>query len=1076
LRHKRRIGLLWLLLGLIISAPIVAGQNGKVLPPLSVEKRAIDKNDPKIAQHGFISQPSRRNILNLERERPGGLPKLSAAAAEAVDTIRILALRVDFVYEVTDDPSTTGRGSFDLRDTLRYFAEMGHSIDPSPHLRNYFSKHLQALDNYYDAVSEGKLVLQWEVYPQVDDSCYHLPHAMGYYGSVNPYIGLVNFLNDAIVLADTSDAAIHFADYNSIIVFHAGSDRQNDIGFPPTTSDLYTGNVVFGDDSQIYVDKTASESTLVADAVVMPETACQDNRGTALNAVMAHEFGHQLGLVDLYRTDNFFTQVGDFSLMDDNGFGTGIDFGFVVGRIFGTMPVYPDAWSRSFLGFVEPVIFRRGTDIPVVAAEMAKDGIKVAKIPISEFEYFLIENRQIEVDGKPNALLADSATSVIMGPIDSETRIFSHEYDILLPGSGILIWHVDERVAMMDFNGDGYNNFESNQLQWNPNQLFVKLMEADGLVNFGGIYYSGYGTQEDMYYAGNNSSLTPNSNPSSDGNNGVISHIYVTDISSSDTTMTFNVDVDKFAAGFPQRIGYPAFGLPSIAADLDHDDTTEIITCSNRNICIMKENGDDFTPLGSVYYDTTYSMSGQNQYPVPLFARTNYTITAGPVVGDFGKGPDSNYVAVGASYYVYLFSSKDVTPIDGQGDLRWTLGAFTYPIVSIMTIDDKLYYAEDNNQELPRIRINCFKDGHYYPRSPMIEESNLYGMTDMGKGIALLAGDTANVKLYLVMPSDTARPLNDTISFDLEGYYYYGPITVDLNRDSLPEIVMATPDGTIKAVTVDTTVNPPTFQLYREISLGDTITANPIAADIDDDGYADIIAGGINKIFGFDKNFIALTSFPITIDRGFPYDYVISSPSAADINHDGREDIVVYSSNGNCYAFGPELLYGFPLSAGGIGSGSPLVFPIGANSGGLGFAGVDGWYYSYDIAYDSSKADWPMGGADAYGRYALDNGKLGSIAARANRLPKEQFYCYPNPSLDGRTTIRYFLGDDARVTMAIYDLSGKKVEEFAMNGSQGTIERNWDGSALATGVYRCLLKADFGGVTETAFTDIAIIK
>jgi M6 family metalloprotease-like protein len=1053
----------------------MAADTGKILRPLSIEKRAIDKDDPKIVQQGFQSEPTRRNILHLERERPGGLPKLSPAMAGAVDTIRILALRVDFVYETTDDPLTTGRGYFDLRDTLTYYEEMGHFIDPSPHLREYFSKHLKALANYYDFVSEGKLVLEWEVFPQVDDSSYHLPHQMGYYGSENPYIGLVNFLHDAIKVADTSDPAINFADYNSIIVFHAGSDRQNDIGFPITSSDLYTGNVVFGDDSQIYVDKTPTESTLVTDAVIMPETACQDNRGTALNAVMAHEFGHQLGLVDLYRTDNFFSQVGDFSLMDNNGFGTGIDFGFSVGRIFGTMPVYPDAWSRAFLGFIEPVLFRKGSDIPVVAAEMIKDGIKIAKIPISEFEYFLIENRQIEVDGKPNALLADSATSVILGPVDPLTKTFSHEYDILLPGSGILIWHIDERVAAMDYNGDGYNNFDENQLQWNPNQLFVKLMEGDGLVNFGGIYYSGFGQQEDMYYAGNNTSLTPNSNPSSDGNNGVRSHIYITGISESDTTMTFDLETDKYATGFPQRIGYPAFALPSIATDLDNDGSTEVISCSNRNICVMRENGDDFTPLGSVYYDTTFSMSGQVQYPVPLFARTAYTITAGPVVGDFGKGLDSQFVAVGASYRAFVYSRFDNNS-NGRGDSLMTLYSYFGPIVSMMNIGSILYYAEDDTSHTnTRIRVNGFRSGHVPWISPTIPELHLYGMTDFGKGLGLIAGDEENAKLYLVISTEAA-PLSDTVSFDLEGFYYYGPITVDLDRDSLPEIVMATPEGTIKAVKVDTTVDPPAMSVYREVNLRDTITTNPIAADLDNDGYADIMLGGINKIFGLDKNLIALTDFPIVVDQAFPYDYIISPPSSADIDNDGQQDVVVFSSNGNCYAFGPELLAGFPLAAGGIGSGSPVIFPMENNRGGFGFAGVDGWFYNYDMIYDSSKADWPMGGADACGRYALDNSRLGSTNVNVRRLPKEEFYCYPNPSLDGRTTIRYFLGDDAQVTMTVYDLSGKKVEEIAMNGSRGTMERSWNGGALATGVYRIILKANFNGATETAFTDIAIIK
>jgi len=91
-------------------------------------------------------------------------------------------------------------------------------------------------------------------------------------------------------------------------------------------------------------------------------------------------------------------------------------------------------------------------------------------------------------------------------------------------------------------------------------------------------------------------------------------------------------------------------------------------------------------------------------------------------------------------------------------------------------------------------------------------------------------------------------------------------------------------------------------------------------------------------------------------------------------------------------------------------------------------------------------------------------------------LPRDKFFSYPNPTLDGRTTIRYFLGADADITLTMYSLSGKRVDEMKINGRQGTGERPWDGSALPTGVYRCLIQADFGNETQTAFTDIAIIK
>lgn len=1063
---KTGIGFLLSLAAVVIICQTVTASDGKILRPLLIERQVIEDRNQPIVQSGFHSRASSRNILKLERDKPWSLPKATASASR-VDTLRILAMRFDFRYENPDDPNTTGRGRFDMRDTLTFFQEEGFMIDPSPHVRAYFEKHIEALNNYYSVVSEGKIVVLGKVYPEESDSVYHLPHTMGYYGSqgADRYYGLEELAHDAIKLVDTSEPSIDFAQYDTYLLFHAGSDRQNDIGFPPTPSDLFTGNIFLGDSAYIPVNHGHDTIT---DVLLMPETCSQDNRGTALNAVMGHEYGHQLGLVDLYSTSNFMTQIGDFSLMDDNGFGTGIDFGFTVGRIFGTMPIYPDAWSRAFLGFVTPVVYHQGADVQLVAAEMAKTGIKVAKVPISEFEYYLLENRQIEIDGAETALLADSATSVILGPINYYTRQFSREYDFLIPGSGIIIWHVDERVALMDWNGDGYNNFDQNMLQVNPYHRFIEIMEADGLVNFGGIYYSGFGSEKDLYYAGNNTSFTPNTNPPSIGYYGINSHVRVTDVSASDTLMSFHVENDLVSAGFPKRAGYPAYGLSPIAADLDNDDNNEIIAASGRNILAMNEDGSDFTPLLPVYRDTAYSLSGKTADTVPLFARGEYSITAGPVVGDFGKGPDSLRVAVGAGNRVYLFSNRDEFQ-NGVARLLYE-APFSSSVLSII-FDDSLLIAAESNPESKHIQLYYIDSvGVKSPASPEIKQTELYGVVKLENGIALVAGDTIKVRLYFIRPPD------DTVSYDLEGKYFYGPVGADLNRDNAPEIIVASPTGEIKAVTIDYSKWPTSpFTLYNYHHLHDSIFANIVVADIDDDGYADIIAGGKNKIFAMDRGLSYLSDFPITIDRQFPDDYVIAAPVVADINGDKHQDVIVVTSNGNCYAIGPELLYGFPLAAGGVAVGSPLVYRK-SIGGGLGFLGVDGWFYSFDISFDSLDADWPMGGGNPRGTFYLPNEKLGTPKVFADRLPANEFYCYPNPSLDGRTTIRYFLGDDARLTMTFYDLSGREVDKWQMAGQLGTNEKLWDGSLLPTGVYRCLLKAEFATETKTAFTDIAIVK
>jgi len=493
---------------------------------LKGQKQKVEEipGDNRIIQRGLTPDRYQGRIFPLERKNPWSLPRQSLAA-DFLDTIHVLVLRFNFEYEQTDDPNTTGRGHMNLANPRAdpieadaYFDSVGHWVDPPPHDSVYFDAHLRALSRYWERVSEGKITLSWDIFPPGRNSVYQLPYPMSHYGKCSfdsVVFGLEQYFIDCIQLADTIEPGIAFADYESIFLFHAGSDRQNDIGFPETCSDLFSGFISFGD--SLPVDNGAH---YVRTALMMPETCNQDNRATALNAVIAHEFGHQLGLVDLYSTHTFMSQLGDFALMDNNGFGTGIDFGYPVGRVFGAIPLYPCAWSRAYLGYVDVYDFRQGSDIRVVAAEVVSSGIKIARVPISENEYYLLENRLVETDNRRTDMFLDSTTYVFQGPFDSISWQFTGEYDYLMPGSGLLIFHVDEGVAGLDYDGDGMNNFDDNDLQWDADRKFITLIEADGLVNFGGFYRSGFGKAEDMFRDDRKNSFTPNTNPPAIDNSG----------------------------------------------------------------------------------------------------------------------------------------------------------------------------------------------------------------------------------------------------------------------------------------------------------------------------------------------------------------------------------------------------------------------------------------------------------------------------------------------------------------------------------------------------------------------------
>ncbi|MFQ5751235.1 MAG: hypothetical protein ACE5HI_04495, partial [bacterium] len=114
-----------------------------------------------------IGQPLTR-ILNLT--------VTPNAANDFPDTLRILAIRVEFQEDNT--PLTTGNGKFDLSSSIDSNDLL---IDPPPHDLNYFEHQLLALANYFKTVSQGKLVLQAEVFPKEPNASYTVAHEMSFY-------------------------------------------------------------------------------------------------------------------------------------------------------------------------------------------------------------------------------------------------------------------------------------------------------------------------------------------------------------------------------------------------------------------------------------------------------------------------------------------------------------------------------------------------------------------------------------------------------------------------------------------------------------------------------------------------------------------------------------------------------------------------------------------------------------------------------------------------------------------------------------------------------------------------------
>jgi immune inhibitor A len=149
-------------------------------------------------------------------------------------------------------------------------------------------------------------------------------------------------------------------------------------------------------------------------------TAPEDGR----LGVFSHEFGHFIGLPDLYDTSYRSRGVGDWCLMAGGSWLGG-----------GDQPARLSAWCLSTLGWATPQTLRAGQRVTLDTLERDPSAcLRLSKGGASTAEYFLLENRQ--QTGR----------------------------DAALPGHGLALWHIDERQAD----------------NTNPIAYRVGLVQADG--------------------------------------------------------------------------------------------------------------------------------------------------------------------------------------------------------------------------------------------------------------------------------------------------------------------------------------------------------------------------------------------------------------------------------------------------------------------------------------------------------------------------------------------------------------------------------------------------------------------
>ncbi len=299
---------------------------------------------------------------------------------------------------------------------------------------------------------------------------------------------------------------------DAIIIIHAGrgAERAADAGGADLIwshkSDLNDPIVISA------MGETSADGVKIGPYLFVPENG---NLG-----VFAHEFGHILGLPDLYGTFNEegstvqLSLVGAFCLMDAGGL---MPLLAQPGGIApGSMPTHINPVFKEWLGWLEPALFSR-------------DDLANTNLPGRELAPVVSSGEAMRLLNNPGGVDWDNQDGEGGEYFLLEYRTPRIGTETYLPEEGLLIWHTNE--------------LHSNNNSRSPSGRLLSLVPSSS----GGstIGTTDLGSEKDVWPNGSKVDWTPGSNPSTSLYSGAYTGISLReiDISPGGSTLSFDLDL-----------------------------------------------------------------------------------------------------------------------------------------------------------------------------------------------------------------------------------------------------------------------------------------------------------------------------------------------------------------------------------------------------------------------------------------------------------------------------------------------------------------------------------------------------
>jgi M6 family metalloprotease-like protein/uncharacterized repeat protein (TIGR01451 family) len=470
------------------------------------------------------------------------------------------------------------------------------------------------LAEYYNTVSGGMFQMLGDVAGPVT-----LTNKKDHYNSTAG--GAAALVAEAVALADPS---VNFKPYDNdangvvddLVIIYAGGgphDGCYTTNPDPTPNELWPHS---GGAGAVATDDAVTINPYIINSGTTSAYSGPGCQAMQTIGLIVHEFGHALGMPDLYDTSKVDMSeggVGSWSPMAS-------EFSGVVA--VGDAPGIYDPWNLWFEGWITPTE-RTGQNQGFYLEQYSstRDAVQLLPNPAGvqiggTGEYFLVVNRE------------------------------RAGLDVAMPSCGTLIWHVDEAQT-------------SNQVE---GHRLVQLMQADGLGHLDIIGAGGNRGDTGDPYPGStgNRSFTDATTPSAHFNNGTASGVRVQAVGGCDSTVPLNIGAaqaelgigvsdmpDPVLAGRPLRYSVTVTNPgPGHATDVMVVDTIPTgVTFLTSSIPCTLSAGKLSCPIGTILVGGSYTFTLDVAVPANLLSAipaTTVELTNTAVVSAAQLDPDTS--------------------------------------------------------------------------------------------------------------------------------------------------------------------------------------------------------------------------------------------------------------------------------------------------------------------------------------------------------------------------------------------------------------------------------------------------